>query len=1432
MRNNRYALLLLSFLVFVVMSTRSFADISFNQNQIDIVLAPSCKHVPSSIPYTLSDASFDESLITVSSDSSWAIPSVNSELDLIEITFSTADLFASYTATITINDGESVNELFVHANVGPLDIYRLLDDPLRSKTYGIQRDGIHNGSIVAFDPIQESLISCITVGESPTDFVINGDSTELLVINSVGKTIDVIDLETFSIKETINLPIYTAWGDADDTTANIDLGPEGIIYYSDGDWGPVLHVLKRSTGEVLQSITFNGEVPSNNTGFMDFATTRDKTKMVAMPQYGWSAGAHSPKIGQYTINADGTVNFVKETRLSSFSREPFEAPVLIRDDNQIAIMKTISTHPGNTDSLERVFPSAIWSMNPNGSVVATGDKLYDYSTGIELYKIPGGSVRGSGNTYSKAQAFTSDFTRFVYFNSSDRTLNVVNLIDEIGLDKLGRSLSPANGGVVTSPDALTWAPLTGVDQYDLYLGTDEGDIASAGPDSPLYIGRVTGTSFAMLQALIEGTDYYWRIDPITLQGVETGAVYSFTVSAIGLDINKINVQTVAGHSDYQVDIQLTSKDSGGSWTASAADEWVTFTESTGLTPSTLSVHLDASMLSSGLYNSTITLTSESGDLRIPVTLKVDSLSITHIRSDRTSAKVYAISEDTSSVISQAYLLEIDSAAEEIQRVISVGSSVTDFTIHYADNLIYITNWKSGNLLAIDKNTLEHIKSTAFQPAGATGYSDGDVYRVAAGASQRLVVEEEDQWIDISLFNTSTETVTNKASVREGGGAFGPLGRYYYHGESNSSGASIIKYDTSGDTFTKLADVRPAEITSYHGSRTVIVSEDGSRIFWAGVALNKNLGTEWKVGENIYSASADGRFAFSETVIYDINLRRQVLLMPASTKVSGYNSTSEKLITQVADDLKFYPISSPISIPAPTLALSNPSFDSIELSWTDKSLETEFFVQQRLVGSNSWTDILTTAANVTEWTATNLQDGLAYEFRVRARSSSYSSLWSNVASNVTLEQVNYAPQGENSSYSYHWQGLQLFDLAGVDANGDAILFEIVQQPSVGNLILLDDSKGNVSYVNDSPSAENTYFTYRMSDGKKTSVVYRVDIEFTNTSPVASAFVFESYVNTPVEHMLTVNDADGDNLSYELMGSVTSGSISLSQSGLLKYNPTETVSHTINVPYRVFDGRTWSDPGTIILKIRGGAVENYSPIYLTALSADKYAGIANHEVNFSTSVLGGAGNYNYLWDFGNGATSTERNPNFTFTAAGRYTVKLLVTDLRDRSNIALGELKILVLSEPSELNVDLTPVIETGSRNAAFNIKIDGNESPYTLEINYGDGNTELVTTTSNLHTFNHDYAEFGSYIISVNVTSQTGVGIKMFSIASYALALKEDLTPPDDGDSDPVKENTDNSGGEDSAPVQENSGSSGGGNTSIFLLLIFFIMSRYRKQRTF
>jgi PKD repeat protein len=67
-----------------------------------------------------------------------------------------------------------------------------------------------------------------------------------------------------------------------------------------------------------------------------------------------------------------------------------------------------------------------------------------------------------------------------------------------------------------------------------------------------------------------------------------------------------------------------------------------------------------------------------------------------------------------------------------------------------------------------------------------------------------------------------------------------------------------------------------------------------------------------------------------------------------------------------------------------------------------------------------------------------------------------------------------------------------------------------------------------------------------------------------------------------------------------------------------------------------------------------------------SADKVSAGTEESIRFTSEVIGGFAPYNYLWDFGDGNTSTEASPSHSYKNAGTYNVFLKVTDDKGYTN----------------------------------------------------------------------------------------------------------------------------------------------------------------------
>ncbi len=870
-------------------------DFTLARSTLPIALVPSANHYPMRVGIVPGLPGFDFAGLQVASDASWVSGAIDAGSGELVLTFATGSLLnASSTATLTLSNAAISRSLSITATLAPLNLLTLQDDPARSRMYGLHQNGAGQGCVVVIDPLTGQTLGTVSVGNKAADLAVRADGQELLVLCTASRDIQIVDTTTLAVTGRIPLPAFDAWG-TDIPAGDIAYGPANTIYYVDGSWAPVLRVLNRGTGQVVQTLVANGTNSSSEYGFGDIGIDRAQTALYAWVQYGWSAGYAGSYIVRHNINADGTLSYVGKNNASypEYSRDPLNTPVLVSQDGTTVIAKTLAVDAAAITTTRRTFTTPVFAMTPNAEVASTATELRELATGNLLY---------THASNSSVQAVTSDYARLVYFNAVTRTIGTVNLLQVVGAEALGRNLSPADGSVVTAPSELSWSSVPGVDRYRIYLGTSAAAVSAATSASAEYLGEVQGVRLVLTQALAAGITYYWRIDAVTDSEISAGEVRSFTVSSLSISTSKITAATVKGHTNLARTVSLDSITAGEAWSVSSPDSWISFVASSGITPATVQIRLDTTTLAAGLHRSKIIVTGASGPVEVPLELQVDPLAVTALRSRPGTTHVYAISEAASgSTTLRAYLIELDTLQKSISRVVPVGRGVTDLAVHEADQRVYVTNWDTGALLAVSLNTFTIIRSYAFDLPSA---GNRDVYRISPAGAGRLIYEPQDQWIYIGLLDTNAGATVATTFQREGGGVTSPDGRYYYHGDNNISDAGIAKLDTVGNVFSEVA-TNSTKGLGYYGSRTVIASEDGNRIFYNGLVYASNLSLEWNSGTLIYAASADGRFAFGDNGVFDVPAQRKVATLPATSTVSAFNAATGRLVIPQSTGFLYY-----------------------------------------------------------------------------------------------------------------------------------------------------------------------------------------------------------------------------------------------------------------------------------------------------------------------------------------------------------------------------------------------------------------------------------------------------------------------------------------------------------------------------------------------
>lgn len=185
-----------------------------------------------------------------------------------------------------------------------------------------------------------------------------------------------------------------------------------------------------------------------------------------------------------------------------------------------------------------------------------------------------------------------------------------------------------------------------------------------------------------------------------------------------------------------------------------------------------------------------------------------------------------------------------------------------------------------------------------------------------------------------------------------------------------------------------------------------------------------------------------------------------------------------------------------------------------------------------------------------------------------------------------------------------------------------------------------------------------------------------------------------------------------------------------------------------------GHVYLNPGTygitmIVTDANGCTNDTVVPALISVVAIPTAGFSANptsacvvpHQVNFTNNSTG-TGAMSYLWDFGDGGTSTQANPGHTYNAFGNYTVTLIVTDASGCSDTIVQNNLIQLSTLTADFSASDT-VICLGAP-VSFN---DLSTPPSTSSTwTFGDGNS------SNQLNPTHTYNAPGTYTVSLQASA--------------------------------------------------------------------------------
>jgi hypothetical protein len=271
-------------------------------------------------------------------------------------------------------------------------------------------------------------------------------------------------------------------------------------------------------------------------------------------------------------------------------------------------------------------------------------------------------------------------------------------------------------------------------------------------------------------------------------------------------------------------------------------------------------------------------------------------------------------------------------------------------------------------------------------------------------------------------------------------------------------------------------------------------------------------------------------------------------------------------------------------------------------------------------------------------------------------------------NVKVTVLNAAPLPRSETLAAPEDtavGYQAFNVLAndTDPDGDELHIVDVEQPQFGTFMVSPD-KQQFSYRSAANWSGIDTFHYTVSDpfGARVRVRSQIGVSAVNDSPVAVNDSFSVYKNqllTITQAQIVGNDTDveGHTITIFSVGAPTNGTAVKLANGSVEYQPFGEFTGTDSFEYTIEDsGGGAFGSGRVTITVRPDA----RPVAAFTVTCTDLA--CAFDASASTDDRGIV---TYQWLLGNGGTASGKSFNYTYPAAGSFTVRLTVTDAINQS-----------------------------------------------------------------------------------------------------------------------------------------------------------------------